>query len=210
MNYRTFLSHICPSVNISNAQISPLKEINTKMSLNYFKTSTLLLFISFILFGCSSFLGSRFYTGKPLQKEDVAFLYLTGDCQLGSITKEGQKKMEFLMWSETRGEILPGNYMIELRYFYKGTYNTSKGDIANLSLNAKAGHVYYVKPEFPSPGKWRPVVIDIANDQEYVKVLDRDPENVQKKVEQYFQGERNPVQESEFQTWGGGVIKRWH
>ena len=51
---------------------------------------------------------------------------------------------------------------------------------------------------------------DVANDQEYAKILDRNPENVQKKVEQYFQGERKAVQESEFNTTGGGKIKLWH
>ncbi|MCP3930556.1 MAG: hypothetical protein GY705_15815 [Bacteroidetes bacterium] len=142
--------------------------------------------------------------------EDVAFLYLTGDCQLGSVTKEGQKKMEFLMWSEVRGEILPGNYVLELRYFRKGTYSKSKGDVVSLPLKAKAGHIYYIKPEFSSPETWRPVVIDIANDQDYAKILDSNPKNVQKKVELYFQGERKPLQESEFHTRGGGVVKRWH
>jgi hypothetical protein len=189
-----------------------------KTSCQYFKTGIFLLFVSFFLFGCASFLGSRFYLGSPLPREDVAFLYVTEHCQLGSITKEGQKKMNFLMWSEINGEILPGNYMIELRYFSQGVYNnrtkssgtTTKGDIVKLSLNANAGHVYYIKPGFPSPGRWSPVVIDIANDQDYAKILNRNPENVQKKIEQYFQGKRKPLQESEFHTRGGGVIKRWH
>jgi hypothetical protein len=185
-------------------------EEKMKLSFHYLKTGAFLIFFLFFLFGCASFLGARFYIGNPFPREDVAFLYLTGDCQLGSVTKAGQKKMELLMWSEARGEILPGNYVIELRYFYKGTSITSKGDIANLSLNAKAGHVYYIKPEFPSPGKWRPVVIDIANDQDYAKISDHNPKNVQKKVEQYFQGERKPLQESEFHTRDGGVVKRWH
>ena len=118
--------------------------------------------------------------------------------------------MEFLMWSEARGEILPGNYALELRYFRKGTYSKSKGDVVSLSLNAIAGHVYYIKPEFPSPERWRPVVTDIANDQDYDKISDRNPKNVQKKIELYFQGERKPLQESEFHTSGGGVVKRWH
>lgn len=118
--------------------------------------------------------------------------------------------MEFLMWSETRGEILPGKYVFELRYFQKGTYSKSKGDTVNLSLNAKAGHLYYIRPEFPSPDTWRPVVIDIASNQEYIKILDSNPKNVQNKVDHYFKGERKPLQESEFKTKGGGVIKRWH
>lgn len=181
-----------------------------KTSYQYYKKIICLLYFLFFLFGCSSFLGARFYSGNVLPREDVAFLYLTGDCQMGSATKEGQKKKEFLMWSETRGEILPGNYVLELRYFSKGTYSKSKGDIVNLSLNAKAGHVYYIRPEFPTPDTWRPVVIDIANNQDYTKILDSNPKNVQKKIEQYFKGERNPLQESEFQSRDGGVIKRWH
>jgi hypothetical protein len=125
-----------------------------KTSCQFFRIS-ISIFV-FFLFGCASlFLGSRFYSGKTLPREDVAFLYLTGDCQLGSITKKGQKKMEFLMWSEARGEILPGNYVLELRYFNQGVYNsrtkssgtTTKGDVIELPLNAKAGHVYYIKPE---------------------------------------------------------------
>jgi hypothetical protein len=187
-----------------------------KMSSQYFKISISIFLFS--LFGCASlFLGSRFYSGKALARADVAFLYLTGDCQLGSIKKEGQKKMEFLMWSETRGEILPGNYMLELRYFNQGVYNNrtkssgtaTKGDVIELPLNAKAGHVYYIKPEILS-GMWRPVVTDIANEKDYAKILDSDSQNVQKKIELYFQGKRKPLQESEFHTRGGGVIKRWH
>jgi len=182
-----------------------------KTSCQYFKTSISILLFLFFLFGCASlFLGSRFYSGKALPRKDVAFLYLVGDCQLGSVTKEGQNKMEFLMWSEAKGEILPGNYVLELRYFRKGTYSKSKGDVVSLPLNAKAGHVYYIKPEFPSPETWHPAVIDIANDQEYAKILDCNPKNVQKKIELYFQGERKPLQESEFHTRGGGVVKRWH
>ena len=118
--------------------------------------------------------------------------------------------MEFLMWSEARGEILPGSYLLELRYFRKGTYSKSKGDVVSLSLNVKAGHTYYIKPEFPSPETWRPAVIDIANDQDYDKILDGNQKEVQKKIELYFQGGRKPLQESEFHTRGGGVVKRWH
>jgi ribosomal protein S18 acetylase RimI-like enzyme len=183
---------------------------NMKTSCQYIKPSIAILFL-FSLFGCASlFLGSRFYQGKAMPREDVAFLYLTGDCQLGSVTKEGHEKMEFLMWSEARGEILPGNYVLELRYFSKGTYTKTKGDVASMPLNAKAGHVYYIKPKFPSSDKWLPVVIDIANDQDYNKIQDSNPKNVQKKIELYFQGERKPMQESEFHTKGGGVVKRWH
>jgi hypothetical protein len=54
------------------------------------------------------------------------------------------------------------------------------------------------------------VVIDIANEKDYAKILDHDPKNVQKKIALYFQGKRKPLQESEFHTRGGGVIKRWH
>jgi len=181
-----------------------------KINSHFFKTASCLIFFLFFLFSCASFLGSRFYSGESLPKMDVAFFYITGNCQLGSVTKEGQKKMEFLTWSEINGEILPGNYILELRYYSSGTYSSSKGESINLPLHAEAGHVYYIEAVRPLPDTWEPYVIDIADDEDYAKILNKNPKNVKEKIEKYFQGERKPLQESEFHTRGGGVIKRWH
>lgn len=180
---------------------------------SYFRSTTTtfcLIFFLFSLSGCASWLGARVYSGEPLPRRDVAFIYMADLCQVGGITREGQGKMNFLMWGSVNCEILPGNYILELRYYSSGTYSTEKGGTVNLPLSAEAGHVYYISAEHPSPHTWRPFIIDIVSNEDYARILDRNPKSVKEKVEEYFQGERIPMQKSEYQKMGGGVIKLWH
>ena len=168
------------------------------------------LLFSFFISGCASFSGVRYYTGEMFPREKVAFIYLENHCQIGEITRQGEEKIKLLLWSATNGEILPGNYTLVVRYYSGGTYSKTIGNDTPISLTAKAGHVYYIKPEFLSPNRWQPVVIDIADDQDYAKITDKDPEFIKQQVEKYFQGERSPISPHEYKAQAGGTVKLWN
>ncbi len=167
------------------------------------------IFLSFFLSGCASFSGLRYYTGEVFPREEVAFIYLARHCQIGEITRQGQEKIKLLCWSETNGEILPGSYTLVVRYYSGGTYSKTIGNDMPIAFTAKAGHVYYIKPEFLSSNRWQPVVIDIADDQDYSQIADRDPDAIKQRVEKYFQGDRSPISPHEYKTRTGGTVKLW-
>jgi hypothetical protein len=179
-----------------------------KKRICYVGTNFCLLLFLFNLFGCAHSPGVRFYSGEALPQKQVAFIYLANKCQLGAVTREGHNRMELFAWNSIDGEIIPGNYILELRYFNSGTYSKVKGDTVNFPLRAEAGHVYYIAAEFGS-STWHPNVIDITSSEDYNKITNGNPKHVKDKIVKYFQGERVPLQETEVHFYGGGVRKMW-
>lgn len=149
--------------------------------------------------------GLRFYSSELRSKKEVALIYAA--CSLDSITQEGQEKMDIINNSFI-SEVLPGKYVLELRYVHQGTYNNEHGGKVMYPLQTVAGHVYFIYPEFPALGIWRPAVIDIVRDEDYRKITYRNPEKVKKWVDNYLAGSRTIAKKEEVST-SKGVITIW-
>ena len=160
--------------------------------------------ILMMLAGCASSSGRRFYSSEPLPLKNVALILTKSNCHLDSVTQEGQTKMN--LWGEDRvlGELLPGTYVLDLRYQYQGDYSSARGGIVPYRLQVRAGHFYYIYAEFPETNTWRPAVIDVARDEDYQQIAnlnrlgwlganDEDPEFIKKRVNKYFAGPRTPL-----------------
>lgn len=164
--------------------------------------------ILMMLVGCAT--GQRFYSSEPRLRKDVA-VFVTGEaCWVQSVTMEGQPKM--FLWDLGPGifrirELLPATYELELRYYSEGYKYSNKysmrGGTAPYTLQATAGHVYYIYPEFPTPDTWRPAVLDIVSDEDYQKLANAkfDPEAFRKYINRYFAGPRIPLKKID----GSGV-----
>lgn len=164
----------------------------------------LLLFLALSLFACSTPTGSRFYTGRPLSQNEVAFLYLYGACRLNSITREGQEKIHFKDAYRFPGELLPGSYILEVSYNYMGEI----GGAVNLPLHAEAGHTYSIWPSFPEKKKWRPFIVDNLNNDDFSKISKSNQNYVKEKSNIYFKGKRPPIEVKQ-ELRNGGVYNYW-
>ncbi len=154
--------------------------------------------------GCATSSGRRFYSSEASPRQDVAVILTKANCHLDGVTPEGHTKMDLWGDDSVLGELLPGTYLLDLRYQYKGDYSSARSGNMSYNLYVSAGHLYYIYAEFPAPNTWRPAVIDIASDGDYQKVSnlnhngwlgssDEDPEFVRKMVNRYFAGPRTPL-----------------
>lgn len=157
-----------------------------------------------MLAGCAA--GLRFYSDGPRPSKDVALVLV--DCRLDGITGEGRPKMDLVGNEGTLSELLPGDYVLDLRYVYQSAYLNRRGANVEYPLKAAAGHVYYVYPEFPTGSTWRPAVVDISSEEDYRKIPDRTPDSVKKMVARYFSGPRAVAKKEEIPT-NKGVITLW-
>lgn len=164
-----------------------------------FKTAAM-LGLPLILSGC--IVGMRFYSSDPRPPKDVALIYAAA-CSLDAVTPEGRPKMNLVGTNGAISEVLPGKYVLDLRYVNQGAFSTSTGDTAPCVLQAEAGHVYYFYPEFPAPKVWRPAFVDVANDEDYKKIPRRDPATVKKWIAKYWASPRPAVKKEEIQTKDG-------
>jgi hypothetical protein len=150
------------------------------------------------LAGCAAMVGGRrFYSGEPRPIRDIAILAVVdGNCRVDSITESGKPKKNLTGGGDdVLGELLPGNYAIDVRYVNQGVYSTIRGKSVMLSLHAEPGHVYFIYPEFPTTGGWHPSLIDIANDEDYNKLEGMGkPSNFKKSINVYISGERKEIQ----------------
>jgi hypothetical protein len=163
-----------------------------------------------MLAGCSSRGGLRFYPDEPRPQKDVALVFTHRHISLDSITREGQEKMD-LVGSSGASELLPGKYVLELRYSSQGTYRNVHGGTAPGSLQAVAGHVYFIYPEFTSQNTWKPAAIDIASEADFQKAngaADVNAEDLKQWVMNYFAGPRTRANK-EVITTDKRVITIW-
>lgn len=164
-----------------------------------------------MLAGCSSRGGLRFYPEEPRPQKEVALAFAHMHLNLDSITREGNEKMNLVGGGGGTSELLPGKYVLELRYTNQGTYRNVYGGTVRYSLQAVAGHVYYLYPEFSSQNTWSPAVVDIASEADYQKaniIPDVNPENLKKWVSNYYSGPRTSAQKEVHHT-NMGVITIW-
>jgi hypothetical protein len=128
----------------------------------------------------------RFYPGDPRPVGEVAVL--VGDvgafawgCPFFQTLTEAGERPKRLFGGKTLAEVLPGHYTVEI-----GCEGARPGKPAELEIDAKAGHVYYVLMDQRSL-----LVLDIAGDGDYGK--GRRANFVKQSVEKYFRGKRQEV-----------------
>jgi hypothetical protein len=167
---------------------------------------SILLFLFLWLTGCAA-TGSRFYSGAPRQANHVAVFVLHRHCYMNTFTENGalQKKIQQMSFIY---EALPGNHALCVGYHYKGDYSSSSSQgCYNLKFDAKPGHVYYIYPSFPSPGQWKPLIVDFANEDDYAKfdngvmAYTDNGSDLKARVEKYLKGERRLLMQNEHGTW---------
>ena len=166
------------------------------------------------LAGCATS-GRRFYSEEPRAIKDIAIVVATSPCRIDSIATVGKPKMNLSGDGYLLGELLPGNYVLEVRYYqevvgYKST-EKSWGKSVSLPLRAEPGHVYYIYPEVPTADVWRPSVIDIAHDEDYNKMegIGHSPSKFREMITNYVIGDRQVIQKVEFTTRDGEHLTLW-
>jgi len=82
--------------------------------------------ILMMLVGCASSSGRRFYSSEPRPLKDVALIFTQSRCHLDGVTQEGQTKMNLWGNDHVLGELLPGTYLLDLRYQYQGDYSSAR------------------------------------------------------------------------------------
>jgi hypothetical protein len=164
-----------------------------------------------MLAGCSSRGGLRFYPDEPRSQKEVTLVFTHRHLHLDSITREGNEKMNLVGSGGEMSELIPGKYVLELRYSNQGTYRNVYGGTVLFSLQTVAGHVYYIYPEFSAQNTWSPAVVDIASEADYLKIngnADVNPEDIKKWVMNYYSGPRTSAQKEVHPT-SNGVITIW-
>jgi hypothetical protein len=165
---------------------------------------------SLLLLGCASS-GRRFYAGDQRPLGEVAIFVTHDGVRVDGIAEAGAPRKN-LVGESMIGEVLPGAYLLDLRFTFSGTYSRATSQGVSLPLRAEPGHVYYIFQEFPTMATWRPVVVDIAGDADYGSIesaaaarrIDADsPSDVRKWVKHYLDGERVPLSKTEFATKDG-------
>ncbi|RPI79346.1 MAG: hypothetical protein EHM45_03230 [Desulfobacteraceae bacterium] len=154
-----------------------------------FISATLFLFISATECLAS---GGRLYSGKPLAPNEVALFILQNECKVDYFKEEGMPELK-LSFAFQQGEVIPGrNYYLCIGYDFRGAGITSKSiGCSTVVLDPLPGHVYYIYPELMPPDHWKPICIDIANDEDYKKIPNGD--RIQKRVKAYFDGDRREI-----------------
>jgi hypothetical protein len=162
----------------------------------------ILLLLTVCLFGCHRVIGQRFYPGNPRPLNEVALFTKHEDCLIPGVVEEGKPTKEF--WENPGGELLPGRYILRVGYIVGSTV----GHAVNIELNAQPGHLYYVYPElfingtwvnhltFSRSTMWRPVMVDIARDEDFYKVPEEQREKLQNWRRNYLQGERPAIKQN--------------
>ena len=78
---------------------------------------------------------------------------------------------------------------------YQDQWTTRSKSSVYVEIDAQAGHTYFIYPTFPSKTTWQPKVIDIASDEDYLKIEDpSDRELLKIRIADYLsRGERWPL-----------------
>lgn len=183
-----------------------MKRITYSLSFGF-----IICFLVLSLAGCAS-TGRRYYSGSLRPAKEVALFVTNNKIHVDGITADGQPTKNLMGESAAVGEVVPGAYTLKLRFADIGTTSRTNSETVNLRLVASAGHVYYIFQEYPTPGSWRPVVVDIASDADYdnikkvgeSKQIETDsPSDVRKWVKHYLESERTEVKETIFNTSQG-------
>jgi hypothetical protein len=128
----------------------------------------------------------RFYPGAPRPAGEIALLVgnVGGPMWVcpyfSTLTADGEWS-KTLFGQKTLAEVLPGHYTVEIACDRGRTG-------AEVKIEAKAGHVYYVTMDGGSL-----LVLDIAGDEDYKRY--KRTAYVKKYVEKYLQGQRHEVKE---------------
>jgi len=155
------------------------------------------LMLALLASGCATS-GARFYPGTPLQTNQVSVLVVRPDTGV-YLAHIGDKVvvLQSLGGSLDILEVLPGEYELCIGFRSSSTYGTtSSTGCSSITLDAELGHVYYVYPEFPEHGSWKPVVADFGSDEAFSKFhpgvfssLDSG-DKIKAMVAKYFQSDR--------------------
>jgi len=110
----------------------------------------------------------RFYSGPPLPKNEVAFVYAVKGCQIRDVRNEAEDETKYLDVLKAAAsdllDLLPGRYVIGI--VYKSSKSTldkrtlTLGDKARLNLNAEKENIYIIYPAIDG-AKWQPVIVNI-------------------------------------------------
>jgi len=158
----------------------------------------------------------RFYSGPPLPKNEVAFVYAVKGCQIRDVRDETEDETKYLDVLKAAAsdllDLLPGRYVIGI--VYKSSKSTldnrtlTLGDKVRLSLNAEKENTYIIYPAIDG-AKWQPVIVNI-NDYDMTECKKSNKyedcpskEAIGKKITAYLKGERpilrfHPLSETPF------------
>jgi len=145
----------------------------------------------------------RFYSGPPLPKNEVAFVYAVKGCQIRDVRNEAEDETKYLDVLKAAAsdllDLLPGRYVIGI--VYKSSKSTldkrtlTLGDKAQLNLNAEKENIYIIYPAIDG-AKWQPVIVSI-NDYNTTECNKRNKyedcpgkEAIEKKIAAYLKSER--------------------
>lgn len=167
-----------------------------------------LLSITFSLTGCSLDQTNyrRSYSGDPLSRNEVAIVMKTIDCYITALEEEGKPpKQTPLLYGDL--ELLPGKYTLYVHWGntstgYSTTTVTKSTKPVPLQFVAYPGRVYVIYPDFPEPGKWRPVIIDNVTNKDFELIANKQLNYpVWNHVEKILKGERRSIMQTEKGYW---------
>jgi hypothetical protein len=127
--------------------------------------AVLFLFICSLL-GCASFQGSRFYSGPPLQKNEIALVWGINTCRIDFLNDGKANEDKLLHWHMNSSaiysprilELLPGHYNAGITY--------QRQPRVQSRVNIQAGNIYIIYPEITSSSQfrimtWQPIIVNV-------------------------------------------------
>ncbi len=110
--------------------------------------------------------GRRYYSGPPLPSNEVALVYDVGIYIWGIRNEREKEEKQIFAFRAAPRELLPGQYIMKVRYF--SISGNKRSDDVFLKLDALAGNIYIIYPEITnsinSTGEtFRPIFVNIKD-----------------------------------------------
>ena len=154
----------------------------------------------------NSFNYRRIYSGAPLPRNEVAIVIKPDNCYITAVEEDGKPpKQTPLLWGDI--ELLPGKYTLyihwgQIKTGYSSTTITKAKEPLPIQVIAEPGRIYFIYPDFPERGRWKPVVIDNVTDKDFESIATKYLNvPVWSYVESIFKCERRSLMQTEEGYW---------
>ncbi len=133
-----------------------------KMFIKYNIYSAVLILFIGCFFGCATGTGAhRFYSGPPLPKDEIAFVYAFNGCKIRDVRnkiEEETRHLDFLHDAASGMlDLTPGEYILGITFSHSSSSMENRthvlGDKVRLKLNVDPGNIYIIYPEISTKNK---------------------------------------------------------
>ena len=145
----------------------------------------------------------RIYSGAPLPRNEVAIVIKPQNCYITALEEDGKPPKQMpLLWGDI--ELLPGKYTLYIHWGQLNSSNiiTKAKEPLPIQVIAEPGRIYFIYPDFPERGRWKPVVIDNVTDKDFESIATKYLKvPVWSYVEGILKGERRSLVQTEEGYW---------